>query len=309
MNKINFSTLAYLFIFTFLIGCNKNDNPLKQNAKEGGLIEVNTTTVVYFINTMTQEYDVELKYYQGQGSKINSIEVYKQFFTTDLLGDVVSSPKSLFKTLDLSAETDPGFITYPASFAQLAQGTTVNGVLIPQADTLLKPGFYWELTYVIKLDDGRSVIVNQNSVFLNSRFAGTYKVVDARYYRSAAPIVDYDESYWPSTVKVTALNATTFKMEAPCEPFGTNSIYFTIDDVSGTVQVLKSYAGSELTINSQKVATCSTEPGAFNNVPCSSSNIAIKMASSKDSLTITYGYVTPTGTVGPREFYQKMVKL
>lgn len=306
MNTIKFKNLFYLLLVAMLFSCNKNDNPLMENAKEGGLIEVNTTTVVYFLNTMAQPYDVELKYYQGAGANISSIEVYKQFFTVDTAGLPVSSEKTLFKTIDLSAQTEPGFHTYTASFNELASGTTVNGVLIPQADTLLKPGFYWVLSYAVKLDDGRTVATNDNTVFINSRFAGVYNVVDALYYRIG--VLTYDIADWPTTVKVTALNATTFKMEPPCEPFGNNTIYFTIDDASGDIQVLKTYAGSTNTVNNIAIATCSADPGAFNSVPCLGSNTAIKVPSTKDTIKITYGYVTPTGAVGPREFYQVMVK-
>lgn len=306
MNTINFKNLAYLLFVALFLSCNKNDNPLKQNAKEGGLIEVNTGTVVYFINTMDQPYDIEMKYYQGAGANINTIEVYKQFFTIDDDGNPISSERTLFKSIDLTDKSEPGYHTYTASFNELANGTTIDGTLIPQDDALLKPGFYWELTYDIKLDDGRTARVNEKTVFINSRFAGTYNVVDALYYRIG--VLTYDLADWPTTVDVTALNATTFKMEAPCEPFGSNSIYFTIDDASGNVQVLKTYGGSTLAINGIGVATCSTEPGAFNSVPCLGSNVAIKVPSTKDTIKITYGYVTPTGAVGPREFYQVMVK-
>lgn len=304
MNTIKIKNLIFVLFIALLAGCSVNENPISKNAKEGGLIEVRTGTVVYFLNTMDDDYPVELKYYQGQGADITSIDVNQQFFTIDDTGGVVTSPKTLFKTIDLSSEKTSGYYTLNASFAELAAGTTINGVLIPQSDDLLKPGFYWELTYDIHLDDGRTVHVNANTVFINSRYAGVYNVTDALYYRIG--VLTYDIADWPTEVTVTALNATTFKMEPPCEPFGTNTIYFTIDDASGAIQILKSYAGSELTINNQKVATCSTEPGAFNNIPCDGSNVAIKVPSTKDTLKLSYAYVTPGS--GPREFYQVMVK-
>lgn len=306
MNTIKIKNLIFVLFIALLAGCSENENPISKNAKEGGLIEIKTGTVVYFINTMDQDYPVELKYYQGVGADISTIDVYRQFFTIDDTGAVISSPKTLFKTLDLTGNKTPGYITYNTSFQELADGTTINGVLIPQSDDLLKPGFYWELTYDIKMEDGRHLKVNANTVFINSRFAGVYNVIKARYYRAKPTVVDYDETYWPETVTITALNANTFKIEAPCEPFGTNTIYFTLDEASGAIQVLKSYAGSTLIINSLPFATCSTEPGAFNNVPCDGSNIAIKVPSTKDTIKITYGYVN--ATTGPREFYQVMVK-
>lgn len=305
MNKINFKTLMYLFLFTFLFGCNKNDNPLKQNSKEGGLIDVNTNTVVYFINTMSDNYDVELRYYQGVGADISSIDVYKQFYTTDDTGGVITSPKTLFKTLDFADKNVSGVTKYTASFSELAAGTTINGVLIPQADSLLKPGFYWLLTYDIKLDDGRHVIVPKNTIFINSRFAGKYTVAYARYYRSGTFF--YDEGDWPSPINVTALNATTFRMEAG-NPFG-QDVYFTIDDASGKIEILKSYAGNTLIINNFGFVNCVTEPGAFNYVSCDISNIAIKVASTKDTIKMVYGYINPGGSFpGTREFTQVMVK-
>lgn len=306
MKTINLNKLLLLVFVAFLFSCNKNDNPLSENAKEGGLITVETGTVVYFINTMDQDYPVELKYYQGQGADITKIEVYKQFYTIDDTGGTINSDKTLFKTLDLSSNTTtPGYITYNSSFAELAAGTTIDGQLIPQADTLLKPGFYWELTYKIYLNDGRTLQVPNYSIFINSRFAGKYKVIDAQYWRINVPTYGIED--WPEEVTVTALNATTFKMEE-CEPFG-NTVYFTIDDASGAIGILKKYNGDDILINGIPVANCSADPGAFNNAPCDGSNIAIKVASTKDTLKLTYGYITPTGAAGPREFWQVMVKI
>ena len=309
MNAIKIKNLIFVLFITLLAGCSVNENPISKNAKEGGLIEVKTGTVVYFLNTMDEDYPVELKYYQGQGTDISTIDVYRQFYTLDDTGGVVSSPKTLFKTIDLTGNKTSGYITYNASFQELADGTTINGVLIPQSDDLLKPGFYWELTYDIKMEDGRHLKVNANTVFINSRFAGVYNVIEAEYYR--INVLTYDLTDWPTEVTVTALNANTFKMEAPCEPFGSNNVYFTIDDATGAVQVLKSYAGNTLFINGLPFATCSTEPGAFNSVPCDGSNIAIKVPSTKDTIKITYAYVngpTDAGADGSREFWQVMVK-
>lgn len=305
MNTIKLNKLLLLFFIAILFGCNKNDNPLSENAKEGGLIEVQTGTVVYFLNTMEDNYPIDLKYFQGVGTNIASIDVYKQFYTVDDTGAVVSSEKTLYKTLDLSSFTEPGFISYNATFKSLAEGTTINGQLIPQDDTLLTAGFYWELTYDIILEDGRHVQVNANTVFINSRYAGKYRVLDALYYRIGVLTYGIDE--WPTEVTVTALNATTFKMEAPCEPFASNSVYFTIDEASGAITVLKSYGGSTLYINSQAMQNCASDPGTFNNVPCDNSNILIKVPSTKDTLRISYGYFTAGS--GPREFYQEMVKI
>lgn len=293
-------TMSALFV-----GCNKNDNPISKNAKEGGLIEVNTQTVVYFINSMDSNYLVNLKYYQGKGADISKIEVYKQFFTVNDAGNPISSDRTLYKTIDLSSETQPGYLDYTASFSTLIAGTTINGVAVPDQDTSLKPGFYWELTYDIILDDGRTVHVPSKTLFINSRLAGRYNVTWAEYYRLG--VLTYDLTDWPASVDITALNANTFKMLAPCEPFGSNEIYFTVDDASGAISVLKSFGGNALTVNNIAVANCVADPGAFTHVPCD--NIYIKVPTTKDTIKITFGYVTPTGSaVGPREFTQVMVK-
>jgi hypothetical protein len=305
MRKLKYINLLFLFV-TILMSCNKNDNPLSKNAKEGGLIEVNTKTVVYFLNTMADPYDIELKYYQGQGSKIAKIDVLKQFFTVDDEGNPLKSEKTLFKSIDLSTETQPGYYTYTASFNELVSGVTINGEAIPTDDTLLTSGFYWELTYNIVLEDGRTVNVPDKSLFINSRYAGVYNVVAAEYFRLG--VLTYDLADWPSTVKVTALNATTFKMEDQCEPFGGNEVYFTIDENSGKVTVLKSFNGATLTLNGIAIDNCDANPGTFPTVPCEGSNVVVKVPSTKDTIKISYGYFTPTGATGPREFYQVMVK-
>lgn len=309
MNTIKIKNLIFVLFIALLAGCSENENPISKNAKDGGLIEVQTGTVVYFLNTEDLDYAVDLKYYQGQGADITTIDVYKQFYTIDDTGAVLTSNKILFKTIDLTSKTMPGITGYTASFAELVQGLSINGNPIPTNDDDMKPGFYWELTYKIHLDDGRTVQVNANTVFINSRFAGVYNVVDALYYRIG--VLTYDITDWPTEVTVTALNANTFRMEAPCEPFGTNAVYFTIDDATGAIQVLKSFAGSTLTINGLPFSTCSTEPAAFNSVPCDGSNIAIKVPSTKDTIKISYSYVNgpdDAGADGNREFWQVMVK-
>lgn len=312
MKKTNVKLgLLFIFLISMIGACTKFDNPVTGDAIEGGLIEVRTKTIVYNIGFMDSSFDVSLKYYQGVGRKISKIDIYKQYFTGDTSVRPFKSDTALFKSLDLSTNNTSGFISYKISFNEARNGLKINDLPIAD-DSLLKPGFYFELTYVITLDDGSRVLTNNKSIFINSRFAGTYRVVEANYWRIG--VLTYGIEYWPETVDVTALDATTLKMSQPCEPFGSNEVYFSFSDDGSdraSLKVLNSFGGEKLKINTIDVASCESNPLDFKKAPCDGSNVAIKMASLKDTIIISYGYVTPAdkGDPGAREFYQKMVKI
>jgi hypothetical protein len=295
------SILSSLLVFS----CNKVDNFNGLNGKEGGLYEVNTSAIIYNLGTQDSSYNINLKY----SANIKRIDIYQQFFTTDIDNNNINSDVKLLKSLDLSTFTQPGFINTSVSFDELAAGTSINGTPIPTEDVLLRSGFYWLIYYKAVLEDGREVTIDKNTIFVNAKFAGKYSVLEKEYYRIGVLRNDLDPQ-WQSVIDVSALNATTYIIDGHLGPFpGAGKVIFSIvDDGSLTLPIsyFKTYEPyGALTINGQPPINCAENAGFMTNVHCSESNVAIKGV--KDTLVMSFGYFTEGS--GPREFYQKLVKL
>lgn len=310
MKKIIYIFAVTLFFAGLSTSCKKSDNYNGLSGAEGGLYTVNTSAIIYNLGNMDSSYEINLKYYQGKGAKIKRIDVYQQFFTTDIDNNPIKSDVKLFKSLDLSAKTQPGYINTSASFRELDDATTLSGVAIPKDDTLLRSGFYWILTYKAVLDDGREVSVNQNTIFVNAKYAGTYKIVEKKYYRIGVLRDDLDAA-WASTVYVSALDATTYIITGQLGPFvgATTGLVFSIEDNGDPVLPINYYKTygdiGAVKINSQPLITCADNAGQLGNVDCANSNVVIK--GSSDTLKMSFGYFTDGS--GSREFYQKLVKI
>lgn len=304
--------LVLLSAMALFIGCNKDDNPVDDGAKEGGLFEVLTSAIIYNLGEMDKANQIDLKYYQGTGGKIKQINMYHQYFTTNEAGDPTSSDVKLFKSVDISDKTEPGYISTEISFLDLAKSTTLDGVALDTIDTDLKSGFYWEISYKAIMDDGREVTIgNKKTIFVNAKFAGNYDIVDKKYYRIGV-LRDDLNSLWDASVNVSALNATTYIISGKIGPFdGAGSVIFSIEDDGSSVLPLKyykTYPGyGALLINAQPMAICPDDAANLSSVGCNSDqNILTKEEGGDITIVMTFGYVTPGS--GPREFYQKLVK-
>jgi len=304
--------LVLLSAVALFIGCNKDDNPVDDGAKEGGLFEVLTSAIIYNLGEMDKANQIDLKYYQGTGGKIKQINMYHQYFTTNEAGDPTSSDVKLFKSVDISDKTEPGYISTEISFLDLAKSTTLDGVALDTIDTDLKSGFYWEISYKAIMDDGREVTIgNKKTIFVNAKFAGNYDIVDKKYYRIGV-LRDDLNSLWDASVNVSALNATTYIISGKIGPFdGAGSVIFSIEDDGSSVLPLKyykTYPGyGALLINAQPMAICPDDAANLSSVGCNSDqNILTKEEGGDITIVMTFGYVTPGS--GPREFYQKLVK-
>lgn len=303
------SVLCSVLIFS----CTKTDKFNGLNGKEGGLYEVNTSAIIYNLGTQDSAYKIELKYFQGVGLKIKRIDIYQQLFTKDTANNDINSDVKLLKSVDLSSFTQPGFINTSVSFDELAATTTLNGVAIPTADTSLRSGFYWMLYYKAVLEDGSEVTVDKNTIFVNAKFAGRYTIFKKEYWRIDVLRDDLDGS-WQSIVNVSALNATTYIIDGQIGPFpdAGKVIFSIIDDGSSILPInyFKTYEPfGSLTINGQPPINCSENAAFLSNVDCPNSNLVIRGV--KDTLVMSFGYYTDNAGVntGPRQFYQKLVKI
>ncbi len=313
MKKYKIFILLTILCSVFIFSCNKSDNFNGLNGKEGGLYEVNTSAIIYNLGTQDSAYKIELKYFQGTGGNIKKIDIYQQFFTTDTANNDINSDVKFLKSVDLSTFTQPGFVNTSVSFNELAATTTINGDSIPKADTSLRSGFYWMLYYKAVLEDGREVTIDKNTIFVNAKFAGRYTVFKKEYYRIDVLRDDLDGS-WQSVINVSALNATTYIIDGHIGPFpGAGRVIFSIvDDGSDILPIsyFKTYEPfGSLTINGQPPINCSENAAFLSDVDCPNSNVVIRGV--KDTLVMSFGYYTDNAgaNTGPRQFYQKLVKI
>lgn len=311
MKKISYIILLNLLI---LASCNKNDNLIDEGAKEGGLFEVLTNAIIYNLGNMDVNNVIDLKQYNvGDNNSIVRIDIYQQYFTTDDNDSAISTDIKLLKSVDLSSYNTPGYLSTSVSFKELARSTALNGVAIDTIDTDLKSGFYWLLTYKAVLADGREIILpNTQTIFVNAKFAGNYKVLEKKYYRIGVLRDDLDAD-WEDVVSISAINATTYVLGTHIGPFpGAGKVLFSVEENDTDVFPLtyyKTYTGvdvDELLINSQPAIYCPDDAANLSNVGSCADGSNVLIKGTKDTLVMSFGYLAPTGS---REFYYKMVKL
>lgn len=307
--------LIYIIITTTLFfSCNKNDNKIDEGAKEGGLFELLTANIIYDLDNMNVPYPIEVKYYNIPSSKIKAIEIYQQYFTTDDNDNIISSDIKLLKTADLSTYNTPGYLTINVTFKELAKSTLLNGVAIDTIDNELKSGFLWKLTYIAVLEDGRRLpLYNKETIFENLKLlddiniAGTYKIIEKKYYRIGVLRDDLD-SEWDSTTVITAVNSKTFKLGTKIGPFaGAGYVVFSLLDEGDidtyNIKYYKAYPGftaDDLLINGQPSAFCPDDAASLTNVGACAAGSNVLQRGDNDTLVMSFGYVT-SGS-GPREF-------
>lgn len=318
MKKVTYILLA----LSFFISCNKNDNPIDKGAKQGGLFELFTETIVYDIGNAELPYPIELKYYNVADSKIKSIDVYHQFFTLDDDNNPISSEITYFKSINLSMFNSPGYLTFNVTFKELAKATMLNNLPIDTIDSELKSGFKWKLTYKAIMQDGRIVqLDNKETVFENLKLlddisiAGTYDIVEKKYFRIGVLRNDLDAN-WDDMVTITAINSKTFVLGTKIGPFeDAGNVVFSFLDEGNintyNIKYYKSYVGfslDDLLLNEQPPLYCPEDGENLINVGACASGTNTLVRGTKDTLIMSFGYNATSGDIGPREFYYKMVK-
>lgn len=304
--------ISYLFLTlsVMLFSCSDdNFDTLTGNENTGGLISVDKKNIAYVVgNGNAFEYTANVAAFQGR-EVVQTVKVYKQFTNTN--GDV--SNKVLLTTLTFPNVQQRESIPLAFTYSQLITGLTINGTVLPSDDSNLNIGDYWTLTYVSTSSDG-DVTENALStkVSVGTRFAGSYKCVEGLYYRIG--VLTYDESYWPPVTVIESVNSTTYRVKTFFGPFTNTSTatggdyYFTINSNDEIRYPLTTPTGVAQLGNGQPFMSCQTNPGEFNNVPCTGSNYVVRdNVNGKDRLYMSFGYLNAPGA--PREFYQVMEKI
>jgi hypothetical protein len=307
MKKIKiYSLVALLFAgFTF-VSCDDSTDELTGSAALGGELLVKKELIGYVVgNGLATKYNNEISIFQGT-EKVLTVDVYKTFTTKDANGDVITSNKALLNTLTAPAVAQREVISFGVNYNELTANLTLGGVALPLSDSGLSIGDYWTLTYVSHLNNGQT---HQSSIStkiaVGTRFSGTYRCVDAAYYRIG--VFNASTADWPEKTVIEAVDATTYKVTGYLGIFSNHpDWYFTI--VNDVIDIPLTYGGSPQLGNGQPFISCASNPTDMANVYCGSSNVVIKDdVNGKDRLKMSYGYYTPGS--GPRTFYQELEKI
>jgi len=305
-----FSRIIPIFIATlFLFACNKNDNPFG-SAKEGGLTEVKSPLVNYYLGITPQVLKAKLLVYQGS-VKSTKIEIYKQYFTNDTAlthdptkNTVISTNSALLKSIDITNQSETHLLDYTFSLSDLVSGLTLAGSPMPTSDATLKVGSYWTLTYKVTNGNGVSQLLNTTTVGIATRFAGTYKVKNQEYYRIGVFRPDVP---WPTTYNIKSLDETTYRIIDYAGPFGPPSYPGNQVDFSISTSGVITYVSGQ-SFNGQPMITCASP--LLTNVKCgaAATNTAVAdFVNGKDYIIMGVGYNTAGS--GPREWYVELEKV
>lgn len=312
MRKINFIAIIFAAIL-FFPSC---ENDLDGNesivpASEGGLLTISNAPISYVVGNEAT-YTITGSVLQG-GIKATKIEVYKSFTSTaGSEGDVVSN-EVLFTTLEPTQEEGQTIsFSYSFDYADLISGLTVGGASLPASDSELTIGDNWNFRYEVTTTAGDVVQgAVKSKVSVATRFAGSYRTLDAVYYRIG--VVTYTTANWPAETVIESVDATTYRVVEyfGAEPFSGNEWYFQIDENDVITYPEKTPSGDDQLGNDLPFITCDRNPNDMTNVPCGageSNYVERDDENGADKLYMSFGYYN-AGDSGSREFYHVLEKI
>lgn len=307
--NINYVVLFLVSVFTFL-SCEKDSDSLTGNEETGGNIIFQKENLSYVVgNGKTTEYPVSMSINQTNKDKVQSIDVYKTFYTKDAKGNVLVSNKVLLKTLTVNVPSTEQKVdvVYGVTFNDLYKDLKIGSNLLSNNDGDLQIGDYWSLTFVSNLTSGiKHEVARKVKLSVGTRFAGIYKCIDATYYRIG--VLTGSTSSWPAKTVIESVNATTYKVNDYLGLFSGNTWYFIID--SNDKIKIPPFAPDGVTPNignGLQLISCDTNANDLTRSNCGTSNIVVRdNVKGKDQLKMTFGYI---GGGGSREFYQVLEKI
>jgi hypothetical protein len=317
MKNIKILSLLFIFTFTFM-SCEEDNDSLTGNENIGGLLTIEKKLVSYVIGDGTSlEYKNTFSAYQGE-IKVTKVNIYKKFNDTNgtpIVTDDKESNEVLLRTIDVPTIDQFTNVEYSVTYLQLIEGLNVNGVPMSSDDTNLNIGDYFTLRYESFTSDGKvvqnSLSTASTKVAAGTRLAGTYKCLDALYYRIG--VLTADTSAWPAETIIESVDATTYRVVErfgyfPAAANDDNTWYFKVVGNTISYPAQEPDGSTAQTGNGQPFITCESNPASFNTeVNCGNSNYVVldNVNGGKDKLYMTFGYLSPNG---PRVFYQVLEK-
>lgn len=317
MKNIKYISLLFIAFAAFMSSCDESADEVIDTSfklKEGGLLDVETPSINYVVGNQGP-YSASMRVFQGT-VKTTSIRIAKTFYSTKIVPDskgkdstvvIVSNTVDNFKTIDITSNiTDVN--KYQFSLSDLVEELTLEGNAIPSSDAEYKIGDYWLLENYVTTSTGDIVKAVPVKVSVSTRFAGTYKCINAQYLRIG--VLTYTAADWPSETVIESVDATTYRVKEYFGAFNGNEWYFQVDNDLNIIYPAE-WDGVAQTGNDQPFITCESNASDFasDGLPCGSESNYVELndENGADILYMTFGYFTAGS--GPRTFYQVMQKI
>ena len=304
MKKIKYIEFFILVLtLTSIISCTTQDvdDPLEVS-HTGGLLKIADKNLNYVVGD-NATYTVNGTAYNAN-VKTTSVEVYNTYSNNK--GE--KSNTILLKTIELTETGNRVNFTFSVKYEDLIKNIVFENNPLSTNDTGLNIGDGFNLTYVAKTNEGNvSTSIDKTKLTVSTRFAGTYRVTEAIYYRLNANQTT-TTSWAGEEVVIESVDAKTYKFNGLAYWTDDNDFYFTIEN--GKITVLPTdLDGNGILLNNQPITTCETGATNLSNVPCdaTSNKVELDNVNGKDKIFITMGYLTAGS--GPREFYQVLEKI
>ncbi|NTV83269.1 MAG: DUF4361 domain-containing protein [Bacteroidales bacterium] len=190
-SKIKLFLLVFTALGFLFTACNKSEDLVTDDAKTGGLV-IPTSSIPYKLGA-TPTVDVVVTVPMGPG--IASIEVYNSY-TSNVTGSV--SNEVLMSTIDVASANVTEEITKNLSitYSNLKNGIVIDGAGLPDDETLLPIGDFWELSYISVMADGRRVVNNaKTGIAVANIYAGFYQCDGVFHHPTAGDRVINEEKF------------------------------------------------------------------------------------------------------------------
>jgi len=168
---------------------------------------------------------------------------------------------------------------------------------------------------VLEIVDSSVSIAEKNTITITVKtlgansLAGRYEILTGDYWRLGVPQASFATSGGGIRV-IEAINETTYKHTEYVGSFTGQTWYFTVsDDNKVTVLTKDPITGADILLNGFPIITCESSPSGMSNAKCGSSNFVTRTNDRHDVITLSVGYNTTTGAVGPREFFEVIRRL
>lgn len=317
------------FVSVFLIQCDAEEDLVTENALEGGLIDISSTSISYVIGS-GDTYNFTLFVHQEGDVQINTINIYKSCFYAAAIpwsdpadeshttADSVAAKftdEILEQTIDITEFSKSHYVDAQGwDWAALREGlTTEEGGELPATEGEMEIGNYFEFRVEAVLSDGRIVqMATPVRMTFSTRYAGSYKVIAGEYYRIG--VDNGGGAMWVGgEVSITSIDAITYRWEewGILSGWTGNVLYFQIDPATNAITYPAQWAGVDQILNDQPLTTPVEDAADLSNViPIAGPNMNTAMpddVEGKDKLNMVHGYYT-SGS-GPREFYFLLEKI
>ena len=300
MKAIKIISIFFLSLITFY-SCNDADlnvdNP-DGNFKSGGLLDVKNTSINYVVGN-SGPYTANIRVYQGE-VKTTSIRVAKTFYS----GSFVSNTVDSFKTIPVSGDQN-SFVNYSFTFDEMVTGLTgADGNPLSASDEDYQIGDYWKFDYYAATGNGEFKNFASTKATVSTKYAGTYTTTETVYYRIG--VLNF--AWAGESVVIESVDASIYKHVGLAATWLDQDYYFTVNNDTNEITIMDvDPEGTAVLLNGFPIMVCGGIP--FETLSCAGkSNAFPNDVTGEHILELTVGYYSSTGDVGPREFYEKMVK-